>query len=255
MNISSRLVGASRAVVANFLFSLLMVLLAGILVFSVWYPFPYREMSGVSKLFLIVFSINIIFGPLLTLIFFNAAKPIAELWRDLLLVAVIQLVALGYGVWTIAQARPLFLVYEIDRFKVISSLDLLKNAVSVLPSDLQPHWWSGPVAVAIREPRNAEERNKVMFESALGGRDFGERPEFYIAYEHEQALKALKRAKPLSDFLKKQPLHQKEVEKLLHEKNLQLSESVYVPVVSKQNWTAILNKEGQIKDFVHGDGF
>ena len=94
-----------------------------------------------------------------------------------------------------------------------------------------------------------------MFESALGGRDFGERPEFYIAYEHEQALKALKRAKPLADFLKKQPLRQKEVEDLLREKNLQLSESSYLPVVSKQDWTTVLNKNGQIQGFVHGDGF
>ena len=41
-----------------------------------------------------------------------------------------------------------------------------------------------------------------------GGRDFAERPEFYLPYEGAAALKSLQRAKPLAVFLQKQPSQQ-----------------------------------------------
>ena len=48
--------------------------------------------------------------------------------------------------------------------------------------------------MALREPKDALERQKVLFESVQGGRDYAERPEFYLPYEGEAALKSLKHA-------------------------------------------------------------
>ena len=38
-------------------------------------------------------------------------------------VALIQLVALGYGLWTVFIARPVHLVFEIDRFRVVHAIE------------------------------------------------------------------------------------------------------------------------------------
>src|SRR6478609_8700249 len=86
--------------------SLAIAVLAAMLVFGIWYPYPYRELSGGRELFLLLVSVDVILGPLITLAIFNRAKPRKELRRDLAVVGLIQLAALGYGLWTVFVARP-----------------------------------------------------------------------------------------------------------------------------------------------------
>ena len=71
--------------------SLTIALLAAALVGGVWYPYPYREISGSRELFLIVVAVDVILGPLITLTVFNRTKPWPELRSDLAIVALIQL--------------------------------------------------------------------------------------------------------------------------------------------------------------------
>ena len=250
-----RVLAAIKAACIHLLCGLLPAGLAAGLVFGLWYPFPYRELSGGRSLFLLIVSVDVVCGPLLTLVLFNPAKPRAELWRDLGLVALIQIGALGYGLWTIWEARPLFLVQEIDRFKVIADPDLRGASIAGLPAALQPGWFSGPVMVAIREPKDAKERLTVLFESVRGGRDYAERPEFYLPYKGAAALKALQRAKPLAVFLQKQPSQRDAARKLAAEKGADITQWLYLPVVARRDWVAVLNKQGQIEGFLPGDGF
>lgn len=250
-----RLKAALKAAAWHFGGSLLVAALAAALVFGLWYPYPYRELSGGRELFLLIMAVDVVCGPLLTLVLFNPAKPRTELWRDLGLVALIQFGALGYGLWTVWQARPLFLVLEVDRFKVIAAPDLRGASTAGLPAALQPRWLSGPVTVAIREPKNAEEREKVLLESVQGGRDYAERPEFYLAYEDAAALKSLQRAKPLAVFLQKQPAQQAAAQALAAKKGADMAQWLYLPVVSRQDWVVVLDNQGQIQGFLKGDGF
>ena len=255
MTFNYRVRAASRASSIHLLCSVAVVMLAAALVFGLWYPFPYRELSGGRELFLLVVVVDVVCGPLLTMVLFNPTKPRTELWRDLALVALIQIGALGFGLWTVREARPLFLVQEIDRFKVIAAPDLKDVSLAELPTELQPHWWSGPVIVAIREPKDAQERKKVMFESVQNGRDYAERPEFYLPYEGAAALKSLQRAKPLSVFLQKQPGQQAAATELATKKGADIAQWLYLPVVARQDWVAVLDKQGQIQGFLKGDGF
>jgi len=255
MTFSSRILAALRTAGIHLVGSVIVALLAATLVFGLWYPFVYRELAGGRELFLLVVAVDVVCGPLLTLVLFNPAKPRIELWRDLGLVVLIQLGALGYGLHTVWQARPLFLVQEIDRFKVIAAPELDSNAVAALPAALQPHCWKGPQTVAIRAPKDAKERQKVMFESVQGGRDYAERPEFYLPYEGEAALKSLKNAKPLAFFLQKHPDQQEAAHRLALEKGADMAKLLYLPVIARQDWVAVLDKQGQIQGFLRGDGF
>ena len=255
MTISLRFRAAIQAASIHLLCSVVVALLAAALVFGLWYPFPYRELSGGRELFLLVVVVDVVCGPLLTTVLFSPTKPRAELWRDLGLVALIQLGALGYGLWTVWEARPLFLVQEIDRFKVIAAPDLRDASIAGLPAELQPHWWAGPLTVAIREPKDAKERQMVLFESLQGGRDYAERPEFYLPYEGANALNSLNRAKPLSVFLQKQPGQQAEATELATKNGADIAQWLYLPVVARQDWVAVLDRQGQIQGFLKGDGF
>ena len=255
MDMKTRLRAASRAATLHFGSCLLVAALAGALVFGLWYPYPYRELAGGRELFLLIVVVDVVCGPLLTLVLYNPAKPRAELWRDLGLVVLIQLAALGYGLHTVWQARPVYLVQEVDRFKVIALPALDTDEVDKLPPALKPRWMGGPTTVAIREPKGTAERNKVLFESIEGGRDYAERPEFYLPYEGAAALKALKRAKPLAVFLDKQPSQRSAAAEMAASKGLDMAQLVYLPVVGRQDWVAVLDAQAQIQGFLKGDGF
>lgn len=255
MKLLPRASAAINASGIHLLGSLLFAALSAGLVFGLWYPYPYRELSGGRELFLLIVSVDVVSGPLLTLVLFNPAKPRAELWRDLGLVVLIQLSAMGYGLWTVWQARPLFLVQEVDRFKVVAAPDFRGASTAELPDALQPGWFSGPVTVGIREPRDTQERQAVMFESLQGGRDFAERPEFYLPYQGAIALMSLKYAKPLAVFLQKQPAQEAVARALAAKQGVDMAQWLYLPVLARQDWVAILDKQGQIQGFLRGDGF
>ena len=252
---SQRMKAASCAAALHFVGSVAVAVLTGALVFGLWYPYPYRELAGGRELFLLIIAVDVVCGPLLTMVLYNPVKSRVELWRDLGLVMLIQLAALGYGLHVVWQARPVYLVQEIDRFKVVAMPDLDSAEVAKLPPALQPSLLAGPITVAIRAPKDAEERQKVMFESIQGGPDYAERPDFYLPYQGDAAVNSLKRARPLLVFLQKQPTQEAAAHALLAEKRLDMAQLHYLPVVGRQDWVAVLDAQGQIQGFLKGDGF
>lgn len=255
MTFSVRFQAAARACSIHLVCTLGVVLLAAFLVFGLWYQHPYGELSGGRELFWLVIAVDVVCGPLLTAVIFNPAKPRAELWRDIGLVVLIQLAALGYGLSTVWEARPLFLVMERDRFKVVAAPDLRGASLDALPAELQPQWYLGPVTVAVRGFKDNQEQQSVLFESLQGGRDIGERPDFYLPYEGEAAGRSWTRAKPLDGFLSKYPDQKAELAALSAKKSIDPSGWGYVPVVGRQDWIAVIDKTGQIQGFLKGDGF
>jgi hypothetical protein len=252
---SFRVRSAVRASAVHLVISFAIALAAAALVFGIWYPFPFRDLAGGRELFWLVVSIDVVCGPLLTLVLFNPAKIRLALVVDLGLVAIVQSVALGYGIFTAWEARPLYLVLEVDRFRVISIGNLEKQTLAILPTSLQTRLFSPPITVAIRPSKDAQERNRVLFESVQGGRDFAERPEFYLPYDGDAALTSLKRAKPLVIFLEKFPKEELVAQKIAVEKKANIADWFYLPVQGRQDWVVILDKTGMIQGFLKGDGF
>ena len=133
-----------KAAGIHLVISLVIAALAAALVFYVWYPSPYGQLSGGRELFLILISVDVILGPLITLFIFNRAKPLRELRRDLAVVALIQLSALGYGMWTVFVARPVHLVFEVDRFRVVHAIDVPAELLDPTPAGIDALPITGP---------------------------------------------------------------------------------------------------------------
>lgn len=84
----------------------------GLLAAAMWsalYPPPYFWIDGGWSVLRILIVADVILGPLLTFVVFNRAKR--EWKRDLAIIAVVQIVAFGYGTWTMARYRPVFAAY------------------------------------------------------------------------------------------------------------------------------------------------
>ena len=250
---------ALRAALVHFLGSLLVAALAAALVLRIWFAPPYDLLSGGRELFLILVGVDVVCGPLLTLVLFNPKKPRRELVTDMALVVLVQLAALLYGLHTAYEARPLFLVHEVDRFRVITAGDYgdadVAGDLAALAQPLRPHVFRGPVTVGVREPRDAEEKRTVLFESVGGGRDFSQRPDFYVPYDAAYQAKALARARPLQAFITRYPAIAGDAVGLLKQQGLAVDDALFLPVLHRQDWVAVLDRSARILGFLPGDGF
>ncbi len=163
------------------LVSITVIALVGVLVFAFWFPAELRHLTGGLKLFSVVAGVDAVCGPLLTMVLYRTSKSRQELAADLILVALIQLVALAYGLHALAQARPLAQVFETDRFRLVSYADIAENDAEHLPAWFKPWGLASVRTLGLRPITSASERLESL-SAALQGFDAGQRPQRWQDY-------------------------------------------------------------------------
>ncbi len=147
------------------------------LVFFIWYPAPLHTAVGVTQIFLILLAVDVVLGPLLTLLVYKVGKK--TLVMDLTVIVVLQLGALSYGLWTVAEGRPAWLVFAVDRFELVRVLDIDERKLDQADLAYRQLSLLGPQWVAASNPSDRDERNDLILESVFGGADLAQRPNFY----------------------------------------------------------------------------
>lgn len=89
------------------LLSIIVVILTAFIVLKVWFPYPHFWINGGLEGVSIVLPVDFVLGPILTLVVSSSKKPKKELFRDLSLIALLQLFALVYGLNKLYSQRPL----------------------------------------------------------------------------------------------------------------------------------------------------
>ena len=232
----------SRLQAAGLHFGLCLVIaaLAGLLVFGLWYPYPYRDISGGRELFFIVVSVDVILGPLITLVIFNRDKKWVELRMDLLVVVVIQLAALGYGLWTVFVARPVHLVFEYDRFRVVHALEVPPSMMDSLPANLQALPLLGPTLLSLRPFKNDEESVEATLQ-ALKGLSLSARPDLWQPYEAARA-EILREARPVVKLKQRFAAQTAQIDRAASSAGRKADDLVYLPMVGRKTfWTVLLD--------------
>ncbi len=235
--------------------SLAIALLAALLVFGLWYPYPYRETSGGRELFLIVVAVDVILGPLITLAVFNLRKPRSELVRDLAIVGLIQLAALGYGLWTVFVARPVHLVFEYDRFRVVHAVDVPQEMLDQGPADVQALPVTGPTLLALREFRDGQEKADATL-AALQGMVLSARPDLWQPYAQARE-RVLQAARPLADLRQRFGDQKALIDAQVKGTGQTADTLVYLPLVARKTfWTVLLDaRTAEVRGFVPLDSF
>lgn len=169
---------------------------------TVWYPWPLFEAAGGRVLIFILVSVHVTVGPLITLIIFKTGKK--GLKFDLTVIALMQLAALAYGIYILYLARPVYLVFTVDMFQLVTAKDLdPKDLAKVTRSEFQPSLLARPRYVAAIFPADPALKAKVL-DTSLAGKDLQMYPQYYVSYS-EQAQNALLKAKSVSIMLKRYP--------------------------------------------------
>ena len=243
----------ARAALVHLAFSAAVAAAAAGLVFGLWYRWPYRVVSGGQGIFLLLIAVDIVLGPLLTACVFDQAKSRRQLRNDLAVIVLIQLAALFYGLFIVYQARPVALVFEQDRFRVVTASDVRLSELPMAPEAYRVLPLSGPWVLGTRRPRDGAERNDALF-LGLNGVDIGQRPSFWQPYEQSK-VDALARSRPVARLLEQYPAGRAEIEATLRKLNLSADEVRFLPLVARLQWVVLLSKAGDVVGFAPFDGF
>lgn len=198
--LEKRFIFSARLASRHFLVCLVVAALVAFLVFTLWYPSPYYRIAGGLELFALVVAVDVVCGPLLTFVLCNPSKPRGELRRDIALVAVIQLVALGYGVNSLYEARPVYLAFEGDRFRLVSAADIDQDTLTQARPEYRELPIVGPELIATKLLGSSDPGYLDSLQDALQGFHPSYKPERWESYStHVEEVKS--KAKPLAELL------------------------------------------------------
>jgi hypothetical protein len=167
-------------------------------IYFVWYPDALFDRAGGRELFVLIASVDVTIGPLITLVVFKPGKR--GLKFDLVAIATAQLLALFYGVYVLYESRPAYVVFVKDRFELARANDITdeERVKAKPPFDVIP--FTGPRIVGARLPTDPDEQFKIMV-SAAGGVDVQGYPRYYVPYD-DVRKDVLAKAAPLADLRK-----------------------------------------------------
>ena len=178
-------------------------LIAGIviaLVVVLWYPSPYFVAMGGEVLLRLLIGVDVVIGPLITLIIFDPRKP--RLKYDLAAIAALQVAALTYGSYVMFDARPVYTVFVGDRFYTVPANSIDQGSRARAVPEFGPLPLDGPRVVGARKSANADESREIAMLAMVGGPDIQHLPHLYVPYASVTA-EAARAAKPLVTLAQK----------------------------------------------------
>ena len=168
----------------------------------VWYPGQYFAAMGGDTLILILIGVDVVVGPLITLIIFDPKKK--NLRFDLAVIAALQLAALAYGVDVVFEARPAYNVFVVDRFEVVAANAVDAESLAKAAAEFRSLPLAGPRVIAARQPDDAKRLADIVLSAVNGGPDLANLADLYVPYAQFRQ-DAARNAKPLADLAKRQP--------------------------------------------------
>ena len=243
----------ARAAGSHLLICAVIAALAAALVFGLWYPGFYRSASGGSNLFLLVTSVDVVLGPLLTFAVFNPTKGWKHLRCDLAIVGLIQVAALLYGLHTVYIVRPVAMAFETDRFRIVVAAGVyLPELPKALPQ-YRTLPLTGPWLLATRAPAPGDERKEAIF-MGLKGFDLADRPLFWQPYV-ESLPEVLAKSRPMSALLARYPARAAEFRAVLSDMKADEETVRFLPLAARIDWVVVLDAKGTVLGPLRADGF
>ncbi|PTQ89991.1 TfpX/TfpZ family type IV pilin accessory protein [Agitococcus lubricus] len=170
-----------QASLIHLIISFLILSTIAIYVIYFWYPIPLLPMANADKLLMLVAGIDLILGPLLTLIVFKQGKP--SLKMDLTVIAIVQASFLGFGLHTLYESRPVYLVASGKMFHMVFANEILAEDLAKAVPEYQNLSFTHPRLVGAVLPSDKQERSQLMMSALFAGHDVQQSPQYYVSYD------------------------------------------------------------------------
>jgi hypothetical protein len=147
-----------------------------------WYHWPGWYLSDAVHVILIMVAVDVVMGPMLTLIVAAPKKPRHELRRDIAVIAAVQLAALIYGSTALWNGRPLYYAFSVNCLSLVQAQDMDAKAVELAreqKAPLAPHWYSLPRWIWAPLPDDQARAEQIVRSAVQGGADVTAMPQYY----------------------------------------------------------------------------
>lgn len=216
--------------------------LAAYCVFYFWYPSPFDELSGGREIFLLIAAVDVIVGPLITFVVFNPKKKRLEKFFDLGFIIFLQTIALVYGLWSASQAKPIYVVFEYDRLRVVHVSDLPLDGRENIYSKLKSFSIQRPQYLSLRALEPAEQLELTI--AALEGIPLAARSQLWRPYE-DAKKEIIDKSGFLSDLKTNHPEKERIIDELVWKSKVPENRLRYLPIFSRKAiWTAVIDING-----------
>ncbi|MBK8740597.1 MAG: hypothetical protein IPM02_14190 [Betaproteobacteria bacterium] len=212
--------------------------------YLVWYPSSYFTAMGGEKLVYLLAGVDVALGPLITLIIFRTGKK--GLVFDLAVIACLQGAALTYGVAVAAGARPVYTVFVVDRFEVVSANDLDPDEMAKIDrAEFKSLSWTGPRVVGVSRPADPDEQFRIIMSSSQG-KDLQHFPQHFVPYADVSA-EAGRRAQPLETLRRFNKERTGEIDAFVRQNGVREQDVGFLPLRAKRGErAAVVKRNGDI---------
>lgn len=122
----------------HFLCSVAVFILALWWMISILYPSFHFELNGGIYGLRIVAMVDLVLGPLITLLVYHYAKPLREKISDFAIIGVIQIAALAYGLHTMYEEHPkMLIVYEYGNAITVTQREWKEAGINAYPQTFE----------------------------------------------------------------------------------------------------------------------
>ena len=220
------------------------------LMLALWYPRPYFAAMGGAMLIVLLIGVDVVIGPLITLIIFDPKKK--SLRFDLAVIALLQLAALVYGCSVMFTARPVYSVFVVDRFEVIAANAIDEASREKAAPEFRVAAARRARRSSARASRKTRKRMSDIVMSAASWRPRSrESSRLYVPYVQVRQ-DAARAAKPLAELAKRQPQHASVIRSFVAGSGRAEEAMGFVPMKARNQDMAVVvdRKSGDIVDIV-----
>jgi hypothetical protein len=204
----------------------------------IWYPPPLFRAEGGNDLLLTLIAVDVVIGPLITLIIFKLGKP--GLRFDLTVIALAQAAALAYGCHVMFVARPVYIALVDEQFETVraNDLDPADVAQAALPA-FRSVPIDGPVFVAVELPKDIAALRGIISAMGQDGKFVQHLPKYYVPYS-DLRKQAVEKSRPLETLRKDDKAVSDRIDRLLADTGRKASELNFLMLQTRRGLGAVV---------------
>lgn len=251
-----------KAFVFHLLLSVIIIGGLSFFVVSLWFPYPWATELGGYDLIIKILIIDLFIGPVCVGLCYKTTKKMALNILDIVIVTTCQLLFFSWGAWTISISRPVFIVFDTDRYEVVVENNVIPANLAKVPPFNQIQFFSGPKMAIVDIEKtiiDPKERQDAILAGMFGSEPFYI-PKYYVEYNENKDI-ILRKAKRYEDISKKE--FKEAIDQYMHKKGIDkknilwLPLRYYVPTKSAYYFMGVVisPESGMITDYIFTDPY
>ncbi|WP_433847573.1 TfpX/TfpZ family type IV pilin accessory protein [Acinetobacter proteolyticus] len=162
-----------RFFIGHLSISLIFIALLFMLIHFIWFIPPLDSATGILPIFFMLVIIDLFIGPMFGFLVYKEGKKTLKL--DLSVVILLQVCSFAYGAHIIFEARPVWIVYNSDKYDLVQKFEVIKSDESLIQPAFRSESLFYPQYAAIKPLPNSE-----RFVELQSGMSVVQKPERYV---------------------------------------------------------------------------